>query len=544
MGPLMVRAMKILAAPVHRAAPAPAYPASGWRSLLTHTHMMSGGLPDPENRTNLVDWMRQRHIDALGVGSPFTPTTQQSYQRFEDASRHLYYSKDFDPQSVKCPDEVAALIRDLNRISNGGPYLYLDNETPKARYGHLWFVGWWHDFPEWHDYDQPFDRWMCHEQGPDDYGPEPMPYERRPYMEIVSSQRQRGAMAFWAHPTSWWTAPHNGAFITNIASEMPAHLVAEGSVDGLVIMGYDAYRPSYLELWQSILDLGYEVLGVAETDLGLSSPNLWKIDPLFLTMFKQRSPALTTEGIVQALKAGQVYASSGPVLELEVDGVPMGSRLTSGEGQQHTVTLRAWSGQAGDGLGRLELLARNGEVVWSAEDPADGVYTLTVAGSAQPGYLMARVFGKGDLPGSKPDNKIKYFAVTNPVYLRPAGWKPIGPLTTEVRLAVAAGSPFAGTRVRFEDPVGNLLEEAALSAGQTVRAHLPANSRIRLKDQQGQAHQHYLINANPQVTELQRYLYRGRFLRDYPDMTAGNVPARAFRINEFREAMKVLELTV
>lgn len=516
--------------------------APDWRSLLTHTHMMSGGLPEPENQTNLINWMRSRGVDALGVGSPYTPATRANYQQYENDKRAIYYNPSFDPQSVKCEADVAAMIADLNRISAGGPYLYIDNETPKARYGHMWFVGWWHDFPEWHDYDQPFDRWMCHEQGPDDFRDEPMPYERRPYMEIVATQRARGAMAMWAHPTSWWFTP-NGAFVTNIASEMPAHLIADGFIDGLVIMGYDAYRRYYLDLWFHLLDLGYEVLGLAETDLGLSAMKLWDLDPLFLTYFKHETQALTTPGIVKALKSGNVYASSGPAITLSIDGVPMGSRLTSAAGSSHIATVEVRA-QPGKRLARLELISNGGKIIRTIEHPANGTHTFNLSGSNQHAYVIARVFGEGDLPGTKPDREIRQFAITNPVYLRPAGWQPFGPTKTEFNLNVAPSSRYVGGRAVFEDAVGNKLDESTLKGGETITADMPASGRCALTDAHGITTRQYLINANPQVTELQRYLYRGRFRKDYPEMVPGDVPAEAFQIEKFKKAMARLALTV
>jgi hypothetical protein len=355
--------MKLVCAPVHQPASPPSRGPGGWRSLLTHTHLLQGELPEPENRAHLVAWMNRQRIDAVGVGSPFTPDTRARYARFEDQERDVYYRPGFDVQGEKCADQVQALLEDLNRRSAGGSFFYLDNETPKARYGHMWWVGWWHDMPEWHDYDQPFDRWMCRVQRPDDDGPEPMPYERRPYMEIVATQRQRGALGVWAHPTSWWRTP-DGAFVTNIASEMPVHLIAEGRIDGLVVMGYDAYRPSYLALWQHLLDQGYEVLGLAETDIGLSTRKLWDLDPLFLTRFKADGEALTTSAVVAGLSRGPVCCSSGPQLEMEVDGQPMGARVTTRPGQVHTVTVRVFAAEGRPGLGRWE--------VWSPPRPVAG----------------------------------------------------------------------------------------------------------------------------------------------------------------------------
>jgi hypothetical protein len=41
---------------------------------------------------------------------------------------------------------------------------------------------------------------------------------------------------------------------------------------------------------------------------------------------------------------------------------------------------------------------------------------------------------------------------------------------------------------------------------------------------------------------LQRHLYRGRFLRDFPACDQGDVPPTAWKIEEFREALRTVEL--
>lgn len=502
--------------------------------------MLGGELKDPDNKNNLVRWMRHHDINAMGVGSPFTETTRASYARFEEAERDHYYNALFDHQAVKYPGLVEELIRDLNGISRSHPYFYLDNETPKARYGHMWWVGWWHDFPEWHDYDQPFDRWMCHQQLPGDDGPEPMPYERRPYMEIVATQRQRGALGIWAHPTSWWTTPE-GAFVTNIASEMPAHLLADGFIDGLVIMGYDAYRPSYLELWHHLLDQGYEVTGLAETDIGLSTMKVWDIDPVLLTRFPSAPRNLDVAGIIDALKAGRAYASSGTTLHITVDGHPMGSRITSQAGQVHTAVIDLTS-PAGETTGRLEIRGPGGHLLSAVESPSDGRYTFSFTSDGQPAYLLARAFGQGEVPGQKPDHAIRRFAITNPVYLRPSVWQPPALAHTRLRLHTRPTSTRVGQRISFEDAAGHPLETGMLHAGDTIELDLPASARFTLQDHENTGRPSYLINSNPRVMALQRYLYRGRFRRDYPETPLGSVPHQAFQLDAFRDALNEVNI--
>jgi hypothetical protein len=516
----------------HEPATAPGAGPRAWRSLLTHTHMLGGELRPPQNYENLVRWAAERQLDALGVGSPFVPESLHDYTRFEDKERDLYYSGSVVPESVKHAAAVAEMMAELNRLSAGTTCFYLDNETPKARYGHMWWVGWHHDFPEWHDYDQPFDRWMARVQPPGYDGPEPMPYERRPYMQIVAAQRQHGALGIWAHPTSWWRTP-KGAFMTNIASEMPAHLVAEGFIDGLVIMGYDAYRPSYLSLWFHLLDLGYPVPGLAETDIGLSTKKIWNHDPLFLTWIPAGSGTLDTKILTDALRRREIVVSSGPVLDLQVDEKPIGDVAETGPDRSHTVVLRVQAGEGAQPLGRIELLGRGGQRLWSLDDPEPGCYTLTVPGSDAAGYLIAQAFGCGDLPEQKAAREIKRFAITNPVYLHPAGWTFPKALATQVNLHVGADSSFRGGTLTLESPAGEMLEQHRAHTG-TLVATVPANSRIRLADGQGRQEIRYLINENARVMDLQRYLYRGQFLKDYSSLNPGEVPIKAFRLTDFQ----------
>lgn len=67
---------------------------------------------------------------------------------------------------------------------------------------------------------------------------------------------------------------------------------------------------------------------------------------------------------------------------------------------------------------------------------------------------------------------------------------------------------------------------------------------MQFRDQQEGSVCHYLINANPAVMELQRYLYRGKFLADYPDTRIGDVPHQAFQIDTFRDALSSLSLKI
>ena len=520
-----------------------------WRSVLGHTHTYSGRddhggtIEPPESYAQLARWAQRCGVDAVGMGSPYTPKAAAGYSRYDGDGRELYYRADFDKLSVLDSDEIEMMLAQANRIGGGRTLFYLDNETPKGRFGHMWWLGYHYDFAPWHDYDQPFDRWMLLESGTDNCADEPVAYERRPYLQILAAQRARGALGFWAHPTSWWRG-EGGGFITNIASEMPAHAIAEGSLDGLVIMGYHPHRPQYQALWFELLDRGYRVPGVAEMDWGLSDPKVWATDSPMLTYAhvgeESGEGSLRLGSLTESFRRGRIFVSSGPRIDLSVDGHRMGEVAESSAGHMHRVVIKAQPAPGQTQLGRVELIGRGGRVLWSQHGWRGGELHLAVPGLRERGYLVARAFG-AEAGDNKSWRDMKHVAVSNPVYLHPPGKGFNRPATTEVRVTIRSDSPFAGGEVRLESMSGELLGSIGVARG-TFWERMPASGRITLLGRDGQCRTDYLINANPALMSAQRYLYRGRFLLDFPNLQPGDLPPEAWRIDRYVEAMRELSL--
>src|SRR5690606_31995154 len=146
----------------------------------------------------LVAWCRKHAIDALGVGSPWEPVSSKKFGRYEGAERDAYYAGRVAWEDVKCEREVRGLLRDLNRLAKGHTTFYLDDETPKCRYGHIWWFGWNYDVPAWHDYSQ--DRPVQYFRADKEIEINSltgMPHRRRPYLEIIREQRLQGARGIW-----------------------------------------------------------------------------------------------------------------------------------------------------------------------------------------------------------------------------------------------------------------------------------------------------------------------------------------------------------
>jgi hypothetical protein len=515
-----------------------------WWKVLNHTHTYSGkadhgGVEQPPaSYQKLSQWAQRCGIDAIGMGSPYTPRTAANYMRFDGAERDQYYSPDFDKNALLAGDDISIMLRDANAVSQQRPLFYLDNETPKARYGHLWWVGYRRDLPEWHDYDQPFDRWMVHESIAGDGCDEPMPYERRPYLQILGTQRSHRAMGFWAHPTSWWTGERN-QFITNIATEMPAHAIADGRLDGMVVVGYHPYRPQYLDLWYELLDRGYRVPGVAEMDCGLSDAKLWQDSaPLLNYIYHADDQPITETAMREAFRSGRIVAGNGPLIDMTVDRHATGEVAATGNGVLHEVRIDIKPAPGMEKSARVELLTTGGKVIWHRDDVGAESIKLSIPGTAHRSYLIARVFG--DRAGGH-FRDIGCFATGNPVYLHPPGTDFQQPATTDVCLDISERSVCIGAEIRFETMAGELLLATTGRAGR-LRETLPASGRVSVVGLDGTCQTRYLLNSNKWLTDVQRYLYRGRFLKDFPSLTPGEVPVQAWRLDDFVEAMREVRL--
>ena len=383
-------------------------------------HCRKPGVSEEVGENNLFAWAAKYHLDSYGVGSPWTVSNRAVYALNERADRDRYFGGLKNDQMEEMMDVAGneAMLRRLNE-RGGGMLFYLDNETPKSCFGHMWYVGFKQTVPAWHDYSQDRPCWYS------DYDNDTAErnaltgdyHKRRTYATIVAEQRRYGALAIWAHPTSWWTkdGKNKGPFVTNIATDMIPQLMRDGYLDGMTVQGYDPYHADYQNLWFALLDLGYRVPGFSELDLSPTHGIEEKGTMLFNWIPFLRRP-YTIEELKREFRAAHHTMSSGPGLYMKVDGNLQGAELESGAGKTHKVEVFAWPADGEKKLSRVQLLGRGGKVLAEKRDFAGGCITWNVAADAEGGYLVARVFGENDADfAEKRQQLVKHCALTNPV---------------------------------------------------------------------------------------------------------------------------------
>ncbi|MCW2117165.1 MULTISPECIES: CehA/McbA family metallohydrolase [Bradyrhizobium] len=163
--------------------------------------------------------------------------------------------------------------------------------------------------------------------------------------------------------------------------------------------------------WYAYLNAGYRLPAVGGTDKMSSGTALGALRTYaFLGDRAQFDYARWCSAIAH----GHTFVSTGPMLELDVDGRMPGEEIQLAEGGgQVRITAQARSAQPFEVID----LVQNGEVVASAKAGADGLSasldaTVTIDRSS---WIAARCFGRGRLHTQHP---IDIGAHTSPVYVR------------------------------------------------------------------------------------------------------------------------------
>jgi hypothetical protein len=206
-----------------------------------------------------------------------------------------------------------------------------------------------------------------------------------------------GALPVYAHPTSWWWG--NDQHVTNIAATLVPDILTGQAAGCLVVMGYDADHRSYQDLWFNLLNRGYFLTGVAETDANLDVACVER------ALYHNVSPVtrFSTKGIQDALVAGHNLMTTGPGLDISCGPHRAGDVCPDAAGKIKILCSHLNSGHKY----RLDLIV-NG-VAAAGWTVADRVSFQASFDNDSPGWAVARLVNE-----SKPYDA----ALTNPIFFK------------------------------------------------------------------------------------------------------------------------------
>ncbi|WP_204059040.1 CehA/McbA family metallohydrolase [Microbispora corallina] len=183
---------------------------------------------------------------------------------------------------------------------------------------------------------------------------------------------------------------------------------ALGLVDGVELLHFSdlSATPGTVEVYRRLLGAGNRLAALAGTDTMLSftrqdtvsSPPGWE------RVYARPEGPLTGESYARALRRGRTFVTTGPWLELEVDGRGPGETLDLRRGDRVTLIARS----AGPEVERLELRTADGPL---AEGPGGELRATLTAAEAT--YVVAVATGGRSARSPLRDA----FAHTSPVHL-------------------------------------------------------------------------------------------------------------------------------
>ena len=279
--------------------------------------------------------------------------------------------------------------------------------------------------------------------------------------------RAQGGAVFYTHPLRWWTGPWGGKGgypkqekmrVSNMAAELPLDTLLGPTYDGLDVLtsgGEDDANGKAFELWALLLNHGYRVAATASSDACFDRPG--GAVPGSARTYTFLNEPFSLAAIAKATAAGRTFATTGPLLLADVDGLPPGSALLA-DGKDRQMRIEAWpSGADTTGLQRAEIL-RNGKpfVTATFQAPLGSWQTNLVLRETESAWYCVRVTG-GRTRGGR--------AISGAFFFDPSPHSPPPPTVCRVRALIvdasdghlldvtltelsdcAAAAPHAGTR--------------------------------------------------------------------------------------------------
>ena len=226
-----------------------------------------------------------------------------------------------------------------------------------------------------------------------------------------------------------------------------AALVATGRADGveMIVQLPDPHTEYY-----RYLNCGYRLPLVGGTDKMSADVPVG----LHRTYAKLGDEEFTYDGWCRAVRAGRTFLSSGPIIELRVEGAEIGDTVRiDGPGTVH-VQARA---QSIFPVHSLQIV-QDGEVVASVDDP-EGARTLELEAAVRVrdhSWLAARCGGPGYFDALRHHDVWQrgIFAHTSPVYVACGGdWWRFDPVTGRYLMTLLEGSlAYIDVRAAHRDP--------------------------------------------------------------------------------------------
>ena len=260
--------------------------------------------------------------------------------------------------------------------------------------------------------------------------------------------------------------------------------ILKGLVDAVELGWRDAFGGFNTQEWYRYLNCGQRVAVVGGTDkMGAYCALGWlrtyaKLDP---------SRKFTYARWAAAVRAGRTFSTNGPLIDLTVDGRPIGDAISMSP-TGGTVEVEA-TASCFHALGALEIV-RNGKVV-AATRSRKGVKRLRLRERVhvgESGWIAARCHGPKSLGGASP----RLAAHTSPVYVTCGSTRAFdGPAAEHMLALVEGGMEYLNTiATLFDEPSRKRMVKMWKEVQQDLKCRLVVEAKHTHHHGDGPYHTH------------------------------------------------------
>jgi len=339
---------------------------AGWYSADHHFHLNYGG-PLALQPTDLLPLLWGEDVDVA------TPMLANLHNRFEEQPLFDW------------------------RASGRGPVVRWAQEVRSHFLGHVGLLGTSTLFWPW--------VW-----GP---GYETYGRDDRPNADPLAHARREGGAGYYVHPVSGSRDPFSEQGVNTIPVALVAD-AAHGAIDLLEVVCLWSNAVGTTELWYRLLNAGFPVAPSGGTDVMTDFHRTMAVGST--RVYVRPAGPFNWDSYFAALKAGRSFVTTGPMLQLTVDGMGPGDVVQAG-GRELPFTLTVASAVPVDSV----AIVVNGRTVWSAPPPA-APGTRSYSGRVRVpagGWVAARVVGP---PVDRWPAMAEYaFAHTAPIWIGSRG---------------------------------------------------------------------------------------------------------------------------
>jgi len=165
--------------------------------------------------------------------------------------------------------------------------------------------------------------------------------------------------------------------------------------------------------WYPYLNLGFKVSPAAGSDYPYFGPSVPGAERYYVQLDRPFDP----DAWYASFKAGHVFVTNGPMLELTVNGQGMGQEIRVPKGTRLQIAASARLNPDIDALGRLDVIAQ-GEVVETQRATGGDTIELRKELTADRSmWIAVRATGAREVPAQGPVQELGAIAHSAPIYV-------------------------------------------------------------------------------------------------------------------------------